>query len=113
MHAIHATVDALDLQDWGVRAGADRGEPRIAGVRVQERSPERPEAGVWTSGEGGWPVVDRPDTEVALILDGRARITNDDGTSIEVSKGDLLVLPVGWTGRWDVLEPVRKVYVIG
>lgn len=113
MQAIHAKVDALDLEDWGVRAGADRGEPRIVGVRLQERSTEQPEAGVWKSVEGGWPVVDRPDTEVAFILDGRARITNEDGTTIEVSKGDLLVLPPGWTGRWDVLEPLRKVYVIG
>jgi uncharacterized protein len=27
-------------------------------------------------------------------------------------KSDLLVLPVGWTGRWDVTETLRKVYAI-
>jgi hypothetical protein len=26
--------------------------------------------------------------------------------------GDLLVLPVGWSGRWDVTATLRKVYVI-
>jgi uncharacterized cupin superfamily protein len=113
MHAIHVNATTVALEDWGIRSGADRGEPGIAGHRLQERTPDAPEAGVWTSAEGGWPVHDRPDTEVAVILAGRARITNEDGSAVEVSEGDVLVLPRGWSGRWDVIEPVRKAYVVG
>ena len=108
MHAIHVNAKTASLPDLGIRAGADRGEPVIAAVRLHEQ----PEVGVWTSAPGGWPVDDRPDTEVAVILAGRARITNDDGSSVEVAQGDVVVLPRGWTGRWDVIEPVRKAYVL-
>jgi len=31
---------------------------------------------------------------------------------VEVHGGDLIILPPGWSGRWDVLETVRKVYAI-
>ena len=42
----------------------------------------------------------------------RARLTNVDGTSVELTAGDVLTLPKGWSGRWDILETVRKLYVI-
>ena len=28
------------------------------------------------------------------------------------SAGYLIILPPGWNGRWDVVEPVEKVYAI-
>ena len=38
--------------------------------------------------------------------------TDAGGTAVELTAGDVLVLPKGWSGRWDILEPVRKLYVI-
>ncbi|WP_407175732.1 cupin domain-containing protein [Bradyrhizobium sp. STM 3562] len=55
----------------------------------------------------------RPDTEVAFILSGSATIADaTTGTAHIVNAGDVVVLPPGWTGRWDVTETVRKVYEI-
>jgi len=31
---------------------------------------------------------------------------------VEIGAGDLVILPPGWTGRWDIIEPVRKLYAI-
>ncbi|WP_269502261.1 cupin domain-containing protein [Burkholderia sp. IMCC1007] len=71
------------------------------------------EPGVWECQPGGWPVVDRPDTEFTYIISGRANLTDAaSGEVIEIGAGDLVILPPGWTGRWDVIEPVRKVYAI-
>jgi uncharacterized cupin superfamily protein len=102
---------AIGLTPAGPRPGADRGDPQLRTLPV---APELGSSvGVWECRPGGWPVVDRPDTEVAYILAGAATIT-DDATGVEhrITAGDLLVLPPGWSGRWDVTETLRKVYAI-
>lgn len=105
------TLQAMPLNPAGQRAGADQGDPQIA---TQRLAPEAVGSlGVWECQPGGWPVVNRPDTEFTYILSGRANLTDDaSGVVVEVSGGDLIILPPGWTGRWDVLETVRKVYAI-
>ena len=104
-------IQSLPLSPAGQRAGADKGDPQIA---VQQLAPEAVgNLGIWECQPGGWPVVDRPDTEFCYIISGRAMLTDDaTGEVVEITTGDLVILPPGWTGRWDVIEPVRKVYAI-
>lgn len=104
--AAHLT-SALD--DWGLRAGADSGEPHMSGTVFY--TDNGIEVGVWECTPGGWAIVERPDHETVQILSGRARLTNADGTSVELTAGDVLTLPKGWSGRWDIVETVRKLYV--
>ena len=61
---------------------------------------------------GGWPVIERPDCEVATILSGTGVITDEDGRETPIKAGSVVTLPKGWSGRWDINETVRKVYVI-
>ncbi|MCE1180023.1 MAG: cupin domain-containing protein [Micrococcales bacterium] len=99
------------LAPAGVRAGADSGDP-LVGLR-QVAPAAGGNVGISECQPGGWPVIDRPDAEVAFILSGRADIRDDEtGVTHLVTAGDLVVLPPGWSGRWDVRETVRKVYVI-
>ncbi len=106
--------DLLDgpLDDLGPRVGADVGDPRMSGRIFFGGEDEPIEVGVWACTPGGWTVTDRPDTETVRIISGRARLTDAGGRAAELGPGDLLVLPRGWSGRWDILEPVRKLYVI-
>ncbi|WDY56125.1 cupin domain-containing protein [Pseudomonas sp. PSKL.D1] len=106
-----AALQALPLKPAGQRAGADKGDPQIA---VYTLAPEAVgNLGVWECQPGGWPVIERPDTEFTYILSGKALLTDSStGDVVEVTGGDLIILPPGWTGRWDVLETVRKVYAI-
>jgi len=95
----------------GLRAGADAGDPQVSSLPIAEDASGS--LGIWECMPGGWPVVDRPDTEVAVILGGRARLTdNATGEVRTVVAGDVIVLPPGWTGRWDVDETLRKVFAI-
>jgi len=99
------------LKNAGVRAGADSGNPLLRTLPVDPGNSAQ--TGIWECQPGGWPVIDRPDTEVCYILSGRATLTDDEsGQQVEISTGSFVVLPVGWTGRWDVTGTVRKVYVI-
>jgi uncharacterized cupin superfamily protein len=44
-------------------------------------------------------------------VSGRAVITDAaTGRSFEISAGDVIVQPEGWSGRWDVKETIRKVW---
>ncbi|MBV6288912.1 cupin domain-containing protein [Pseudomonas aegrilactucae] len=106
-----AAIASLPLNPAGQRAGADKGDPQIA---IQTLAPGATgNLGVWECEPGGWPVVNRPDTEFTYIISGRAVLTDDaTGEAVDVTGGDLIILPPGWTGRWDVLEKVRKVYAI-
>lgn len=98
------------LEDWGPRVGADTGRPMMSGRVFYEA--DGISIGVWECTPGGWAIENRPDTETVRILAGRARLTDADGTACELGAGDGLVLPKGWSGRWDILETVRKHYVI-
>ena len=97
------------LDPAGLRPGADSGDPQLGTLpAVPDNS-----TGVWECQPGGWPVIDRPNTEVCFVLSGAAVITDTTtGGRHQLRAGDLLVLPQGWTGRWDVTETLRKVYAI-
>jgi len=99
-----------ELDGWGPRAGADSGAPVMSGRIFYEGNGVQ--VGVWECTPGGWAIENRPDHETVQILSGRARLTDADGASVELSAGDVLTLPKGWSGRWDILETVRKLYVI-
>jgi uncharacterized cupin superfamily protein len=100
-----------DLVAGGRRSGAESGDPLVRTLTAE--SGTEAQVGIWECEPGGWPVVDRPDTETCYIISGRARITDDEtGRVVEVGAGDLVVLPPGWSGRWDVVETVRKAYTV-
>jgi uncharacterized protein len=107
-----ARGDVLDgaLEPSGPRTGADDGDPQTSGVSFFEG--HGVSVGVWECTPGGWAITDRGDTETMLLLGGLVRITPLDGEPVELEEGDVFVLPKGWSGRWDVLETVRKLYVI-
>lgn len=113
-NTIHFTgdnIDAAAIAPAGQRPGADQGDPQLRVLSVAAASGGR--IGIWECQPGGWPVVDRQDTEFAYVLSGRARITDAaNGQSVEVTAGGFVVLPKGWSGRWDVIETVKKIYVI-
>ena len=100
----------LTLDVVGPKPNPSRGEP-VESVKVLFEDAQI-EAGVWECTPGGWAIVDRPTTETMLLLAGQARITPADGEPVELEEGDVFVLPKGWSGRWDVLETVRKLYVL-
>lgn len=111
MTIVKATdVASGPLPPAGQRAGADSGDPQLGIRRLVENGGAN--VGIWECQPGGWPVVDRPDTEVAFILSGTAILTEASGQATTVTAGDLVILPPGWTGRWDVTETTRKIYAI-
>ncbi len=100
----------MDLSLIGPRAGADQGNPQVSAREIFNDGSIQ--VGVWECTPGGWPIVDRGDTEVATIVHGSGTITDADGTEHVLVPGAVVTLPKGWSGRWDLSETLRKVYVI-
>lgn len=105
------TIESGELQPAGQRPGADSGDPQL---RIMKLAPEaQGSLGIWECQPGGWPVINRQDTEFTYILSGEAVLTDDKtGEQVQIGAGDLVILPKGWTGRWDVKQTVKKIYAV-
>jgi uncharacterized protein len=68
-------------------------------------------AGFWHSSVGA-KSVSYTEEEVCVILEGRVRLTDLAGNAKEFGAGSTFVLPAGFKGTWETLEPVKKIYVI-
>ena len=67
--------------------------------------------GVWEGDVGSWRVT-YTEHEFCHVLAGRLRLQGDDGSDTTVQAGDSFVIPAGFSGSWEVLEPARKLYAI-
>jgi len=113
MTPFRTSVDELRAEcskaAWALRAGS-RTPTQVE--RVAEPWTYDESVGLWECTEGTFPSSRVGRTEVCLILKGRAEVSSDgDSAVISVSEGDLLVLPDGWSGSWDVIEPIEKIYI--
>ena len=68
-------------------------------------------AGIWSSSVGA-KNVSYTEEEVCIILEGRVRLTDLSGNAKEFDPASTFVLPTGFKGTWETLEPVKKIYVI-
>ncbi len=67
--------------------------------------------GTWEATPGSWH-VHYDEWEYCYILEGKSIITDQEGNSVHISKGDSFIIEPGFSGTWTVTETVRKDYVI-
>ena len=68
--------------------------------------------GTWTSQPGSFEVA-YGERQWFFMLEGTLFITNaSDGTSKRCVAGDTVMLPAGWSGYVDVVEPAKKVFTV-
>lgn len=110
-HATIADFDISKLQPKGPRANADVGQPHDATLKLGQDGSLR--SGSWWCKAGGWPsLTQRSTTEIFYVLKGQGCLTDLDGTRHYFGPGDTVILPKGWSGRWDVLEDIHKVWFV-
>jgi hypothetical protein len=68
-------------------------------------------AGLWESSVGKWRIR-YTESEFCTILAGRVVLTDAAGKSETFVAGDSFVIPSGFTGTWETVEPVKKWYAI-
>jgi uncharacterized cupin superfamily protein len=67
--------------------------------------------GLWRSEPGKWRIA-YTEEEFCLLLEGRSIVTDDAGRSVTVTAGESFVIPRGFVGTWEVVEPTTKRFVI-
>lgn len=68
-------------------------------------------AGRWSSSRGKWR-VQYTEHEFCHMLEGRVRIVAASGRVSEFGPGQSFVVPAGFSGTWEVIEPATKLYAI-
>ncbi|KAG7371495.1 DUF861 domain containing protein [Nitzschia inconspicua] len=118
---VHAPLSyfAIDrLTSKGPRQNADVGAPHDASRSLQrDVGTSIPgnsiAAGSWWCAQGGWPSKKlRTTTEIFHVLQGFGCLTDLDGKRNFFGPSDTVILPKGWSGRWDVAEPIHKIWFV-
>ena len=69
--------------------------------------------GTWTCEPGAWNIAfPAGKDEFFCVINGRLRISDDQGMAAEFGPGDACVIPQGFVGTFEVLETVSKYYVV-
>ncbi|MGR2682761.1 cupin domain-containing protein [Chromobacterium haemolyticum] len=87
------------------------GECRQSVVNHYSDPSGRFHCGMWSGGLGHWKVRYKED-EFCSLLKGRVRIYDEAGQSVELMPGEHFVIPAGFVGTWQVLEPACKTYAV-
>ncbi|WP_119156347.1 cupin domain-containing protein [Caldimonas tepidiphila] len=70
-------------------------------------------SGIWQCEPGAWRIVFPPGKdEYFFVLEGRLRLHDARGGVTEVTAGQGAVIPGGFEGVFEVIEPVRKHFVV-
>lgn len=69
--------------------------------------------GVWRCEPGQWRIAFGPtEQEIFTVLEGRCRLHREDGSFEQADPGQAIRIPPGFTGSFEVIERMTKVYVI-
>jgi len=67
--------------------------------------------GTWSSTSGKWRVR-YTEHEFCVLIEGRVRIESISGEKHELRAGAAFVVPAGFEGIWEVVEPCKKWYAV-
>ncbi|HMB43788.1 MAG TPA: cupin domain-containing protein [Luteimonas sp.] len=87
------------------------GDPRQGSFNLFSDPGQQFNVGLWESEPATW-TVRYSEHEFCTILEGRLLMRDEAGGEMLVGPGESFVISAGFAGTWQVLEKVRKIYVI-
>ena len=105
-HSCASLKGLVDVDSFGTPVGP---LPRQTDANFFQEGPMY--AGTWEC-EPGTLQLDLALTEFCHLLEGHWIMTSESGQRTEVRAGDSWVFPSGWKGTAEVVEKVRKVYMM-
>ena len=106
------TVDITGIEpehDAPPAANLISGDPKFTNWSLEER--DGLYAGVWQSTPGKWRIA-YEEWEFVHQLSGISIITEDGGNAHTIKGGESFIIRPGLKGTWEVVETIRKQYVI-
>ncbi len=105
-HQCATLTDLVDVESFGVPVGALPKQTDSGFFQEGNLT-----AGTWEC-EPGILQLDLEITEFCHLLKGHWILTSESGQVTEIKAGDSWIFPNGWKGVAEVVETVRKVYMI-
>jgi len=90
-----------------------RGNPRRQTWTLYESGDGVSSAGIWACEPGMWRIAFAPNKqEYFFVLEGHVRLHDASGLAVDVRAGEGAVIPAGFMGAFEVVEAVRKHFVV-
>lgn len=89
------------------------GCPRRETWTLYDSAPAGLIAGIWACEVGRWRIAFAANKhEYFFVLSGKVRLHDQSGAFTDIGAGEGGVIPAGFQGAFEVLEPVRKHFVV-
>lgn len=105
-------ADAADIGAYAPKPTSITENQCEAARVVWESENGRIDTGLWEATPGTFTATRDGYTEICTFLSGRVTITGEGEEPVIYGAGDIIVMPSGWRGTWDVHETVRKHYTL-
>ncbi|WP_170184065.1 cupin domain-containing protein [Glutamicibacter uratoxydans] len=86
-------------------------EPSDAVDNVATMDASKIDLGFWACSPGVFKTARTGVNEIILVLQGSGTLVSDQGERVDHSVGDLVLIPDGWSGFWEIHEHFKKHYV--
>jgi uncharacterized cupin superfamily protein len=91
----------------------EQGAPLRSTWTLYESAMDGLSAGIWACEPGRWRIeFGDHEHEYFIVLEGRARLHDEHGTCTDLGPGQAAIIPAGFRGSFEVLERVRKHFVV-
>ncbi|ESQ87362.1 cupin [Asticcacaulis sp. AC460] len=87
------------------------GDPRFTLWTLDANMDETRFAGYWASTPGTWR-VSYDEWEYCTLVEGHAIVKEDGKEPVHLHPGDHFIFRPGYSGQWQVIEPVLKTFVV-
>jgi uncharacterized cupin superfamily protein len=87
------------------------GIPRIRASNQYADESQQFFCGMWSSTSGKWRIR-YTEHEFCVLIEGRVRLESISGDKHDLRAGDAFVVPAGFEGTWEVVEPCKKWYAV-
>ena len=106
------SLDTLSFAELALKPTAiDGTEPKDATDNAFSVEASSVDLGFWECSPGSFKTARNGVNEVILVLEGKATLVSDTGERVDHKAGDMLLIPNGWSGVWEIHEHFRKQYI--
>lgn len=107
------SLNSLEFPPLAVKPTAvDDTSPSDASVGSLNIAASNADLGFWQCSPGSFKTARDGVNEVVLILEGRGTLISDSGERLDHQAGDLVLIPNGWSGVWEIHEHLKKYYAV-
>jgi len=106
------SLETLSFAELVLKPTAINGtEPRDATDSALTFKASNVNLGFWECSPGSFKTARDGVNEVVLVLEGKGTLVSDTGERVEHKAGDMVLIPNGWSGVWEIHEHFKKQYI--